>query len=121
LPKTADITPYLSDVQKKEKELKSRFFDVWQCPDCKNTQVLPYKGTNSSYMVCTQCGGMTSGQVSDNVIMKATTRSSGYGIRKYCCAFCGAEQSIKYVIPKIERSSSSGGVRSRSGGGSIAK
>ncbi len=115
LPQTEDISEYLTDIQKKEYELKSRSFDVWQCEDCKKTQVLPYAGTNSRYSECTQCGGVTSGLESTKVIEHATHYRSGYGIRTYVCAFCGAQQAVKYVIPRIERSSSSGGRRSSGG------
>ncbi|MBQ7449034.1 MAG: TPM domain-containing protein [Paludibacteraceae bacterium] len=119
LPQTSDRDQYLTDIQKKEKELGSRSFDVWQCEDCKQTHVLSYKGKkNSSYLECTKCGGATSGFVSNTIMEKATTYRSGYGIKTYCCAFCGATQTVKYIIPKIEESSSSGSGGRRSSGGS---
>ena len=111
----------LNQARQTERSLRSKVFDVWQCPNCQNIETAAYKGPKSSkYSTCPACGALTAELMSVQTITAATTYRSGTGKRNYVCHNCEHKFSNTYVIPKISTSSSSssgGGSSSRSSGG----
>ncbi len=111
---------YLSVAQQREEQIRSVNYDVWLCPDCGEHVELPYVNKASSYKTCPVCGVRSYAQQSDKILVRATTRHAGEGVRTYSCRSCGHVVQKRYVIPMIVVSSGSGrgGGLGSSGGGS---
>ena len=102
--------------QVKEESLKSVDYDVWQCPECGATKIIPYNSCFSSYIKCSQCKRRTM-EVTRRTIKSATTSSTGTGEETGDCKTCGYHYTSRYTIQR-KSSSSSGGGRSSGGGAS---
>jgi uncharacterized protein len=109
---------YLSKGQAREEQLQSIDYDVWLCSSCNTNETLIYKNPESKYVTCSKCNFKTMAVVSRRTIRAASEYSAGEGEERRLCKFCGHQETSKYSIPKITRSSSSGSGSSSSGGGS---
>ncbi len=105
---------FLQMSQIAEERVGSVDYDVWECSECKNHEILPYYSTSTTYTSCPQCGAKTYDIQSDRIIAEATQFRNGRGLRTYVCANCGHHLEKSYVIPKIIVLS--GGSGSGSGG-----
>lgn len=93
---------YLTPAQDTEEQLNSVDYDVWLCPQCGETDILPYIVKNSTYKVCPNCKARTLAFVGDRITAKPTTRSEGRGIKEYVCRNCGKTTYVPYSIPRIK-------------------
>lgn len=110
---------YLDSGQRVEERLKSKDYDVWDCPDCNHVTVEGYKGWFSRMGACRSCGYRTL-QGDTTVLTHATTSSTGLKRIDYHCHHCSDSFSATRIIPKKSKSSSSSssfGGGSSSGGG----
>lgn len=108
---------HLEAGQIKEESLKSVDYDVWLCPDCGTTKVIPYNSWLSSYTTCSRCNRRTM-KVTSRTITSATTSSTGTGEKTENCTNCGYHHTSRYTIPRRTESSSSSSGSSSFGGGS---
>jgi uncharacterized protein len=106
--------------QRVEERVKSIDYDVWRCPACRETIVLPYGRVFSSYRKCEACGRKTL-RTMRKVVRKATYTRTGIAEDTHRCAACGATRVEQVVLPKetppSATSSSSGGGGGFGGGG----
>lgn len=92
---------YLTPAQDTEEQLNSVDYDVWLCPQCGETDILPYVIKNSNYKVCPNCKARTLAYVGNRIISQPTQRSEGQGVRSFICRNCGKSLSVPYSIPRI--------------------
>ena len=92
---------YLTPAQDTEERLNSVDYDVWLCPNCGETDILPYVNETKSYTPCPHCGARACTMVADRVIAKPTTTSPGRGAKVYRCLNCKNVNSVAYNIPKL--------------------
>lgn len=92
---------YLTPVQDAEERLNSVDYDVWLCPSCHATEVIPYVNRQSAYTECPACHGRTRARLSDRVVKAPTTLSEGRGVRTYSCRHCGRRDETEYKIPRV--------------------
>ncbi|MDE6321457.1 MAG: TPM domain-containing protein, partial [Muribaculaceae bacterium] len=79
---------YLTPAQDTEERINSVDYDVWLCPNCNATEVLPYINKSKSYTECERCGARACTLESDRVLVNPTHNSEGKGVRTYCCLNC---------------------------------
>ena len=116
LDETADDA-HLDSGQQLEERLESVDYDVWLCPTCQYSLVIPHKAWFSRYSVCKSCKRRT--LRSDSVtIVPATTASTGVQQVTEKCQSCAWGRTYTRVIPRISTSSGSSGSGSSGGGGS---
>lgn len=92
---------YLSPTQDTEERIKSIDYDVWLCPKCGETDILPYRVHGSDFQECPQCGGRTCSLVRDSIVVNPTTSREGRGERFYHCRNCSYDYSVPYNIAKL--------------------
>lgn len=92
---------YLTPAQDREEQLNSVDYDVWLCPQCGETDILPYVVKNSSYTVCPNCKARTLAFVGERIIRKPTVSRDGQGVKQYVCRNCGKSFDIPYTIPRL--------------------
>ncbi|MGB4773538.1 MAG: TPM domain-containing protein [Daejeonella sp.] len=90
-----------------EEGLLSIDYDVWLCENCKHEYTLTYDNVYSDIECCPGCKNKTLKQTKKQDMVKATTYSSGWGLRHFVCGFCGQKPSVMYIIPELSSSSSS--------------
>lgn len=103
--------------QQVEERLKSIDYDVWEC-SCGEQLVLPYRAMFSRYSECRQCHRRTAKSTRE-VIVHATTLSSGSARDSYACEACGALWAVTVTLPRIQTSSSGSGSSGGGGGSSF--
>lgn len=110
---------YLSANNAFEEAIGSVDYDVWLCSSCSEVEILTFP-QKSKYTRCSSCKTVAQYQTSDTIITRATTHSTGSGVRTYECKYCKRTHKKKYTIPKVVESSSrsggSSGSSSSSGG-----
>ena len=92
---------YLTPAQDTEEKLNSVDYDVWVCPNCGETDIIPFDNADSEYSVCPLCGSKACYLVSDRVIRKPTTRREGQGVKTYYCKNCHQKSQKPYDIAKV--------------------
>lgn len=111
---------YLTPAQDFEERINSVDYDVWLCPQCNATDILPFVNKQSSYTVCKQCGARACTMSGDHILRQATTSREGQGVKNFTCRHCHAVTSIPYVIPILAAPiiiGGGGGERGGFGGG----
>lgn len=103
--------------QQMEERLKSVDYDVWEC-SCGEHLLIPYKALFSSYSECRKCHRRTA-KASREVLMHATTSSSGSARDTFTCKACQASWTVMVTLPRITQSSSGGGSSGGGGGSSF--
>lgn len=119
LDETADDAE-LEHGQRVEERVKSVDYDVWKCPGCGETLVLPYGRIFTSYRKCDACSRKTM-RTARKIVKKATYTSTGLAEDTHFCQACGTRRVERVVLPKEtppSTSSSSGRGGSFGGGGS---
>ena len=113
---------YLTPAQDTEEKINSVDYDVWVCPNCRETDILPYVNRRSAYRVCDRCGSRASALVMDRVVLRPTERRKGAGERTYRCKNCGNTHVERYVIPMLAAAAPViiGGIGGRGGGGGFS-
>ncbi len=92
---------YLTPAQDAEEQLDSVDYDVWLCPACGETDIIPYVNPKKNYEVCDHCGARASVCTGHRVLMRPTTSHEGRGVTTYRCLHCGNDTQKPYTIPKV--------------------
>ncbi len=113
---------YLTPAQDIEEKINSVDYDVWLCPKCNETDIIPYVNSSTNYTVCPNCGARADYLTANRVLRQPTTRYEGQGVRMYRCRNCGNTHNIPYTIaktvePPIMIIPGGGGGRGFGGGG----
>lgn len=109
---------FLSEGQVTEEEIGSVDYDVWLTEDEDDLLILRYPKRFSRYSKCPKCNFVTYSKVKSFVIAPATTYSTGRRKVIHQCKNCYYKKETIQIIPKIQRSKSSGGGGFSGGGGS---
>lgn len=92
---------YLNSAQDAEERVNSIDYDVWLCPKCQNTEVIPYINRSSAYTECPHCKARTFHLNSTSTLRAATPLREGEGVKNYSCAHCGYKEQKRFSIPKV--------------------
>lgn len=92
---------YLTPAQDAEERLNSVDYDVWLCPTCNQTEIIPFINRQKNYSVCHVCGARTAALVSDTIVRHPSTTREGQGIKTYRCFNCHNHTNRPYTIPKV--------------------
>lgn len=90
---------YLTPAQDLEERLNSVDYDVWLCPQCGETDIIPYVSTASPYIECDRCHARTARLVRDRIITRPIGNRPGRGVKEYECLNCHNQQGRFYDIP----------------------
>ena len=109
---------YLTASQDAEERLDSVDYDVWLCPDCGETDIIPYVNPKKNYTECPSCHARACTLVNRRTVLAPTTRREGRGIEEYVCLNCRRRYEKPYTIAKeVEAPIIIGGGGFGSGGG----
>lgn len=116
---------YLTPAQDMEEKLNSVDYDVWLCPKCNETDIIPYINRRSNYTVCPVCGARAQALQANRILRQPTTRTEGQGVRIYRCLNCGNINNKPYTIAKVVEppiiiAGGGGGGRGFGGGGGFS-
>ncbi len=92
---------YLTPAQDTEERINSVDYDVWLCPECGETDIIPFINQSSSYTVCPRCGSRACTLTADRVVVQPTTTSKGRGVKEYTCRNCGNRSQTVYDIARL--------------------
>lgn len=92
---------YLTPSQDMEEKLNSVDYDVWLCPRCNETDIIPYENKHSAYSTCPHCGARANSLLANRILTRPTTRHDGRGVRIYRCRNCGQTTDVPYAIAKV--------------------
>lgn len=90
---------YLNTAQDMEEQLNSVDYDVWLCPKCGETDIIPFVNEESQYEKCPKCGAKTCSPVSDRIVVRPTSTRPGKGIITYYCQHCRTYFNKEYNVP----------------------
>lgn len=108
---------YLTPSQDIEEQLNSVDYDVWLCPMCNETDIIPYINRRSRYTMCPHCGTRARSLQADRILRQPTTSYEGQGIRIYHCYNCNKTETEQYTIAKVAQTPIIIGGGGRFGGG----
>lgn len=91
---------YLTPSQDAEERLDSVDYDVWLCPSCGETDIIPYVNPKKNYTVCPSCHARACVLTNDRMIIRPTTTREGRGVKDYTCLNCKKRFEKPYVIAK---------------------
>lgn len=91
---------YLTPAQDAEEQLNSVDYDVWLCPNCNETDIIPYENSSAQYTHCSRCGARAMMKEGERILQRPTDYREGHGIRLYRCRNCGDTASIPFTIAK---------------------
>lgn len=91
---------YLTPYQDLEEQLKSVDYDVWECPSCHLTDILPYPSATSQYEECPNCHTRALSLIEHRILRPATVNSAGNGVDIYLCRACGYRDRRQFSIPR---------------------
>lgn len=92
---------YLTPAQDTEERINSIDYDVWLCPNCGTTEILPYVQRSTAFTECPRCHARACELVSDSVMRQPTAMSEGMGVRTYRCRHCHNQTRQTYNIAKL--------------------
>lgn len=109
----------LTPAQDTEEKINSVDYDVWECPNCGETDIYAFNNPNSTYTVCEFCGARACRPTRDRVIQQPTASREGYGVHESQCLNCHQINQRKYRIAKLATATPIiiGGLGGRGGGG----
>ena len=91
---------YLTPAQDTEERINSIDYDVWHCPKCHQTEILPYINRQTNYTVCDRCGARAMSLVDRRTLRPAIVGREGEGLDIYICKNCGNQHQKRFRIPK---------------------
>lgn len=91
---------YLTPAQDTEERINSIDYDVWHCPKCHQTEILPYINRQNNYTVCDRCGARAMSLVDRRTLRQPTVSTEGEGVDIYICKNCGNRHDRRFRIPK---------------------
>lgn len=89
---------YLTPAQDLEERLGSVDYDVWLCPECGETDVLPYVNSSSSYIECDNCHARAARLVNERILRRPSGTRKGYGVKEYECLNCRHRQQRPFYF-----------------------
>ncbi len=92
---------YLTPAQDAEERYNSVDYDVWLCPNCGETDIIPFVNRHTTYAPCERCGARLSTLTEDRTLVRPTQRSEGRGVRTFTCLSCGHRKNVPYSIAKL--------------------
>ena len=92
---------YLTQAQDAEERLDSVDYDVWLCPKCGETDIIPYVNPSKNYTVCSRCGARACTLVNRRTMVAPTTRHEGQGVEEYMCLNCRCRTQKPVTIAKV--------------------
>ncbi len=101
---------YLTPAEDAEERLNSIDYDVWLCPQCNNTEVIPYVNLKSAYTECPRCHARALALVDSRTTVMPTINREGEITDTYSCRACGFNDSHKRRIPRRPRQDDSGAI-----------
>lgn len=99
LPEDKD-NEYLTPAQDTEERINSVDYDVWLCPACGETDIIPYVNDQAAYTVCPRCHARACILTADRVVVPPTVSREGQGVKVYSCRSCGFQHNRPYSIPR---------------------
>lgn len=117
---------YLTPSQDLEEQVGSVDYDVWLCPQCGETDIIPYVNPSSQLVECDNCHARTARLVANRIVRRPTATHKGQGIKEYECLNCHHRQNRSYDIAPDESGAAIGALgagillgasRGRGGGG----
>lgn len=91
---------YLTPAQDTEERINSIDYDVWHCPKCHQTEILPYINRQNNYTVCDRCGARAMSLVDRRTLRQPTVSTEGEGVDIYMCKNCGNQHQKRFRIPR---------------------
>lgn len=91
---------YLTQSQDMEERLNSVDYDVWHCPKCHQTEILPYINQSANYTQCDRCGARAMTLIERRTLRQPTVNTTGDGVDIYVCKNCGNQNHKHFEIPK---------------------
>ena len=91
---------YLTPSQDLEERLNSVDYDVWRCPKCAQTDILPYINRSSPYKECPRCHARAMSVTDRRILKPATTKAEGVGADILTCRNCGNREEKRFTIAK---------------------
>lgn len=96
---------YLTREQDIEERLGTVDYDVWLCPKCGETEIIPYVQKASAYTECPVCHARALHVISDRIVKQPTPYSAGLRVTTSRCASCGYEDNHTTTLPKTPEAS----------------
>lgn len=91
---------YLDPAQDLEERLGSVDYDVWRCPKCAQTDILPYVSSTTEYKECPRCHTRAMRLTDRRILHDATTTREGEGVDIYMCRACGNHDERRFTIAR---------------------
>lgn len=92
---------YLTHQQDIEERIGSVDYDVWLCPQCCETEIIPYRQQAGAFSECPVCKAHTYHVVSDRTVVRPTSYSDGTRLITSRCVHCGFEGAERRLVPKL--------------------
>ena len=92
---------YLTPAQDTEERINSVDYDVWVCPNCNETDIIPFDNPSSTFTTCPNCGAKACSLEADRVVAQPTIHAPGRGVKVYNCRNCRQRSQAAYTIPKL--------------------
>lgn len=111
---------FLDRAQDLEEQIGSVDYDVWLCPQCAETEIIPYVQRSQAYTVCPVCHARAMRVTSDRITLEPTVRHEGIRTITRQCLNCGFQDHENHRLPKEQVPAVMvipGGGGGRSGGG----
>lgn len=91
---------FLTPSQDLEEKIGSVDYDVWLCPKCNETDIIPFVTPSSQWRECPNCHARTARLVADRITRRPTATMKGMGVRQYECLNCHHRHDEPYEIPR---------------------
>lgn len=111
---------YLTPAQDTEERINSVDYDVWLCPQCGETDIIPYVNKVSGFVECTECHARAAEHIDDRVTLQPTTTREGVVTSTYYCRNCHKRFFRQRTLPKVAPVIIGGGGGFGSGGGGFS-
>ena len=92
---------YLTPAQDLEEKIGSVDYDVWLCPSCGETDILPYVIKASPMIECANCHARTARMLRSRILRQPTTQAEGVGVHEYSCLNCKHITTRPFTLPKV--------------------
>ncbi len=114
---------YLLPAQDTEEKLNSVDYDVWLCPKCHETDIIPYVNSRSNYVECPSCHGRTGVLQQRRTLIMPTASREGLEQLQYQCLNCNHHWNENRHLPRRQEPKViiiPGGIGGGGGGGGFS-
>lgn len=91
---------YLDRAQDLEEQIGAVDYDVWLCPNCRQTDIYPYLQRQSAYTECPVCHAHTMHVISDRTTIQPTMHREGMRTITRQCLNCGHTDDEHHRLPR---------------------